>query len=292
MKRISIVFCLLSIALVIAAETLVLSPSDDMYSDHNHPGVNPVTTELWTANFPSTSNYQRIMMRFDLQDLNVRSIESATLHLTRFYSCPSGGTTTVKFYAISRDWSEASWDHTQHISYHEDTGMNYVFSGTGGSAIVNFDVDFSSFLIRWLEEGLENYGFVIIANTNQKFSKFYSKEHPNEAYRPKLSINYSSSSNHDSMTSVILGDISNHPNPFANQTDFYFENSKHGSVRLQVFNSRGQLVSNQDFGRMPAGNHIVNWRALDTKGARLPKGLYYYRLVCNNETRTGKMIII
>jgi hypothetical protein len=277
--------------LVMSAETQILTPTDDMYSDTNHPGTDPTITELWTANFPTTSNYQRIMIRFELQDLAEKKVESATLHLTRFLSCPSGGTTATHFYAINSAWTESSWDYTQHISYNEDTAMPYVFSGTGGNAIVHFQVDISTYLDKWLKQELPNNGIVIISDANQKFSKFYSKEHSNEEYRPYLSVTYSSSSNSDLEVPVLLTNLSNYPNPFCTDTNISFTCSKVTEVLLKVFNIRGQLVCHLPLGRLATGKHTVSWQAVNARGIQLPKGIYYYQVSSPHESHTARMII-
>jgi hypothetical protein len=154
------------------------------------------------------------MIKFDISPYIGQTAESAILHLTRFYSCPSGGTTASTFYAISEEWTEETWDHIQHIQYDPSINMPYVFSGNGGNTIVQFEVDITDFINTFLEGSFENNGFVIKANSNQKFSKFYSKEYSNTDYRPSLVITFPDI---DVDEQVVAGNIEflrNYPNPF------------------------------------------------------------------------------
>jgi hypothetical protein len=126
MKKKLILLITVFLNLFLWSDVMFLMPTDDMYTDPDHPGVNPVLTELWTANFNPSGNFQRIMIKFDLLEYIGHTAESAYLNLTRFYSCPSGGTTAATFYAISQEWDENSWNHTQHIEYDNSINMPYV----------------------------------------------------------------------------------------------------------------------------------------------------------------------
>jgi hypothetical protein len=213
-KSILTVSFILVTVLTLLADTVTIVPCDDMYTDPDHPGTNPVITELWTADFNPSGHFERIMIKFNISPYIGQTAESAILHLTRFYSCPTGGTTASTFYAISEEWDEETWDHTVHIQYDSSVNMPYVFSGNGGNTIVQFEVDITDFINVLLEGSFENNGFVIKANSNQKFSKFYSKEYSNTDYHPSLEITFPGS---DADEDVITGNVEflrNYPNPF------------------------------------------------------------------------------
>lgn len=273
------------------AETITILPSDDMYTDVEHPGVTPVVTELWTANFPPSGHFERIMMRFDLDELKGTQLDSAILHLTRFYSCPSGGTTASKFYPITQSWTEDTWNHAVHIEYLENNGMDYVFTGAGGNTIVHFEVDITELVNLWINDVMDNNGFVIMANTNQKFSKFYSKEHPNESYRPKLTLSYTPTSSDDAIDRPAPLALTNYPNPFNPETTISMYLPEHSDVKMSIYNMRGQMVFDINLPGVQRGHHNYVWNAKDSAGKPLSSGVYLCRIESSAGVVTKKMVL-
>ncbi len=151
-------------------QTIMIEPSDDMYSDPDHSGAHP-TDELWTANFDPAGNHQRIMIKFDLDDYIGQEIDSAKLNLNRFFGCPSGEPTNTNIYNITVDWDESSWPENTHIPHGTTVWANYVFDADGWHQI-----DITPLVQEWLDGTTPNYGLVIEAIPGNKFSKFYSKE--------------------------------------------------------------------------------------------------------------------
>jgi len=79
----------------------------------------------------------------------------------------------------------------------------------------------------------------------------------------------------------------NYSNPFNNSTTINFTVPYQQYVTLKVYNSLGQVVmtlASQDF---PAGNHQV-W----VDAARLPSGLYFYKIQMENFSSVRKMLIL
>jgi len=277
------------------ADDYLLNPTDDMYSDPDHAGTQPDETQLWVANFPATGNFQRIMIRFDLSEFSGYDIESAILNLTRFYSCPSGGTTAATFYLISEDWDEESWNHQQHIQYHQDISMSYVFLAEGGNVINNFAVDITELVREWIENAVPNYGLVIIANNNQKFSKFYSKEHLNENYRPSLSLVASQTSTDENNLQPQIS-LAVFPNPvsFSNSRsngvniEFALNNSKLRSI--EIYDVKGKLIKTIN-GKSFYGNSVV-WNGYDNYGQKISSGVYFCRLNSDISSEAKKIVVV
>ncbi|MDZ7269160.1 MAG: T9SS type A sorting domain-containing protein [candidate division KSB1 bacterium] len=83
-----------------------------------------------------------------------------------------------------------------------------------------------------------------------------------------------------------------YPNPFNPETTIRFVLSQNRSVRLQIFNLRGELVRmlvNKD---MPAGVHEVRWNGRDKTGRPAASGIYFYRLALDGKVFTGSMQMI
>jgi photosystem II stability/assembly factor-like uncharacterized protein len=81
--------------------------------------------------------------------------------------------------------------------------------------------------------------------------------------------------------------FNNYPNPFNPTTTISFSLTNMSSVKLTIFNSKGEMVSeilNKDMGR---GLHSVNFN-----GESLNSGLYFYSLDVNGVRDTKKMILV
>ncbi len=293
MKRHALLFLLiLSISMTLFAETTTIEPSDDMYSDAENPGVSPTITQLWTANYSAAGHFERIMIRFDLSDYADVELQSATLNLRRFFSCPSSGTTATTFYAIDQQWDEETWDHTQHIAYNSEISMPYVFSGTGGNANVDFNIDITDFLNNWIEGNIENYGFVIIANSGQKLSEFYSKEHANADYHPSLTLTWQGNVNHEEGIAPYGVTAMNFPNPFNPETTIAYTIPQDSFVTVDIFDARGRLIYAISKGYQAQGLHQITWNGVDESGKDVASGVYYYRISTNRGTMTRPMVLI
>lgn len=83
----------------------------------------------------------------------------------------------------------------------------------------------------------------------------------------------------------ILGQ--NSPNPFNPTTAIQYNIPEAGTVRLEVFNSNGQLVDVLANGWKPAGSHLANWQAHG-----LGAGVYFYRLRFGGYSDTRKMTLL
>ena len=298
MKKNIIIALIFIMSLSLFAETVVLLPSDDMYSDPEHSETEPVVTELWTANYTQAGHFERIMIKFDLDEYLGADLESAVLKLTRFFSCPTTGTTVVTFFAINQNWNEEEWDYGEHISYNEYHSMDYVFSGNGGSYIQDFNIDITEFLRSWFENDLENNGFVIIANNNQRFSKFYSKEFSNETYRPKLEMTYEYTAVDEQLVHDPAKMINLYPNPLKidnngqNGISILFELKEPLNVKISVYNIKGQLVKRLMDEYRNKGNHRVSWNGLDKSGSLVNSGIYLCRLNTAKVSKVQQILLI
>lgn len=97
------------------------------------------------------------------------------------------------------------------------------------------------------------------------------------------------------MTSVIddelnlptkIAVLNNYPNPFNPQTTIHFEIPNSSHVRLEIFDIQGKKVANLFDGIGEAGKHNLVWN-----GSQQPSGIYFCRLVTDNES-IAKMITL
>jgi hypothetical protein len=85
--------------------------------------------------------------------------------------------------------------------------------------------------------------------------------------------------------------VGNHPNPFNPSTNIAFWLKEDTSVKLKVYNSRGQLVRSLFSGDLPKGTHTVVFDGKDDAGRTLNSGLYIYRMESKGYSRTRKMML-
>jgi hypothetical protein len=79
----------------------------------------------------------------------------------------------------------------------------------------------------------------------------------------------------------------NYPNPFNPTTTIHYNLKRGGSVRLDIFNTRGQIVDVLVNGKQKQGSHMAVWNANN-----LPSGTYYYRLMTEGYSEAKKMILL
>ncbi len=80
--------------------------------------------------------------------------------------------------------------------------------------------------------------------------------------------------------------LSNYPNPFADQTTIRYELENAGHVRLSVYNMTGQQIAVLADARQAAGKYEVTWDA-----GNHAAGMYFYRLEVGNAVATQKMVL-
>jgi PKD repeat protein len=80
--------------------------------------------------------------------------------------------------------------------------------------------------------------------------------------------------------------LKNSPNPFRSQTTLSFVLSKSSAVRIEIYNSLGQIVAVPVSSELNAGTHKIIY-----KPDNLSTGIYYYRLFVNGNSTTKRMIL-
>ncbi|NQV01409.1 MAG: T9SS type A sorting domain-containing protein, partial [Bacteroidia bacterium] len=90
------------------------------------------------------------------------------------------------------------------------------------------------------------------------------------------------------------GDLTNsynlgpsYPNPFNSATTIGYQIPKAEFVNISVCNINGQVVATLVNQQMPAGNHTVQWSALD-----LESGVYFYRMKAGDYSTVKKTVLL
>ena len=88
------------------------------------------------------------------------------------------------------------------------------------------------------------------------------------------------------------GIVSIYPNPFNPYTTISFELKEQGTVRLDIYNARGNLVRRLvDEVRGP-GRHDLEWNGMDDSGRTMPSGVYYARISGQGIDDRRKMTLV
>jgi len=86
--------------------------------------------------------------------------------------------------------------------------------------------------------------------------------------------------------------VGNAPNPFNPRTVISFELAQTGPVRLEVYDVKGRLVQTLGDRVFEAGLHSVPWDGRDRRGGETASGLYFFRLMTEDEVQTHKMLLV
>ena len=87
-------------------------------------------------------------------------------------------------------------------------------------------------------------------------------------------------------------ETSNYPNPFNPSTTISYSLPTETSVRLMIYNTRGQLVKTLVNADQKAGSHSSIWDGTDSSGSAVSSGVYYYRLITNDRSIYRKMLMV
>jgi hypothetical protein len=84
----------------------------------------------------------------------------------------------------------------------------------------------------------------------------------------------------------------NYPNPFNPSTEIKFSLKKRSNVTIRVYDVSGRLVNTLVNGVLDAGPKSVNWNGLNSNGASVASGVYFYRMDTKDYTESKKMILL
>lgn len=86
----------------------------------------------------------------------------------------------------------------------------------------------------------------------------------------------------------------NFPNPFNSSTTIRCRLTRESHVKLEIYNSSGQMIKRLFDGVQPAGVLLTEWDGRDTEGRTLGSGIYFCRLATDriNYLKYSKLIIL
>ena len=85
----------------------------------------------------------------------------------------------------------------------------------------------------------------------------------------------------------------NYPNPFNPETTISFTLKDPAlSLKLNIYNIKGQLVKTLYDGALQKGQHSFVWNGTDETNCQVSSGVYFYRLSNGKESRQRKMVLM
>lgn len=84
----------------------------------------------------------------------------------------------------------------------------------------------------------------------------------------------------------------NYPNPFNPSTTITFALPQSQTATLVIYNAIGQEIKRLVNGKMDAGYHEVKWKGLNSQGAKVASGVYFYQLITPSKIVSKKMILL
>jgi len=237
MKKTILFLCFLFV-MSLTAEEIQIPVIDDMYTDCVVGGGAHLQTDLF-VNCESAPAEEQIMLNFDFSALNGLPVESAILHLHRYFACGAGGGTTVStLYIITEPWTEETWDEHTFVQYQSENAIAFTFSGPTGAQDTWYEIDMTEMVNFWMLVNQPCYGLVIVADTGYPHSKFNSKEAVNTDFHPYLMVTRETGTEPDLPKPVIS--LSNYPNPFNPTTTITFSIEPNELYELVIFNLKGK----------------------------------------------------
>ncbi len=101
---------------------------------------------------------------------------------------------------------------------------------------------------------------------------------------------------------IHIDHLMNYPNPFSDVTHFVFEHNHPDEtyhVQIGIYSADGRMIQVLEQTFTPSGSHSneLTWNGTDNHGARLPSGVYPYKMILNTdkgiqETAYQKLVII
>jgi Leucine-rich repeat (LRR) protein len=84
----------------------------------------------------------------------------------------------------------------------------------------------------------------------------------------------------------------NYPNPFNPSTTIRYDLPSDSNVKLQIFNSAGQLVTTLVNGYEAAGYRTALWNGRNRYGNAVASGVYFYRIEAGSFVQSRKMLLL
>jgi hypothetical protein len=166
----------------IKKEYIDLFPEDDIYGPAKTGNYSE--DQLWVANYEPKGHHEVSMLKFDLEQFQGKEIESVKLRLNQIFMANDHNSEPSKIYAISKDWSEDTFDFSTTIPYDDQKVWGEYYFGSNGWQ----EVDITALVKAWIEGTIPNYGLCLVAAEGDRLRVFDSKDCMIPENRPHLKV--------------------------------------------------------------------------------------------------------
>lgn len=81
---------------------------------------------------------------------------------------------------------------------------------------------------------------------------------------------------------LVVREVMNYPNPFAQNTTFTFISNRDAEVTIKIYTVAGQLIQTLERQLARAGFNMIDWDGRDLAGDRPANGVYLYKLIARS----------
>ncbi len=168
----------------------------------------------------------------------------------------------------------------EYLLQHSSDNVNWTTiahptNAMGGTEKYNVDTTARYIRLTGLSRGTE-YGYSLYEIEVLQGANVVSVD--DEQTNPELPANFSLSNNY--------------PNPFNPSTTIKYELPKASNVKIEIFNSIGELVKVLVDEFHNAGRHERTWNGRDSGGKQVSSGVYFYRMHTEGFTLVKKMMLV
>lgn len=82
-----------------------------------------------------------------------------------------------------------------------------------------------------------------------------------------------------------------YPNPFNPSTTISYQLKDAGRVKIDIYNTKGQILRSFEQVHTIAGNYHILWDGCDGTGKALSSGVYIYKMTCGSYSATKKVVL-
>ncbi len=86
---------------------------------------------------------------------------------------------------------------------------------------------------------------------------------------------------------LVVKDIMNYPNPFAQETTFTFISNQDAEVVIKIYTVSGQLIRTLEYPFATSGFNMIEWNGRDARGDLPANGVYLYKLIARSPGESG-----
>ena len=86
--------------------------------------------------------------------------------------------------------------------------------------------------------------------------------------------------------------MGNYPNPFNPETKIRFSTERNSNVEVTIYSILGEKINVVQSGQLDAGTYDISWFGQDSRGNKVPSGVYFYEVKSDNRNAKGKMLLL